>query len=167
MRRYYTQGTSPATQRSYKAGIRQCFKFCQQFSVRSIPTSKMTLLLFSTHLATHGLSYATIKVYLSAVRHVHVTEGYYNIFDSQFTPRVQQLLKGIHKDSAITKPTRKRLPITMGIMQNIKHLTKQPATYQSKMLWAAYCVAFFGLHLVHPSINAQGHSIPMIRKTTV
>ena len=156
---YYTQGTSPVTQRSYKAGIRQYHKFCRQSSLRSIPTFEKTILLFSTHLAIHGLSYATIKVYLSAVRHAHVTEGYYNIFDSRFTPRVQQLLKGIRKESSITKSTRKRLPITMGIMQKIKHLlTKQPATYQSKMLWADCCVAFFGFLRVSEFTVTSQHS---------
>jgi len=75
MRRYYTQGTSIATQRSFKAGIRLYAKFCRTFALWSIPTSERTLLLFSTYLATCGLSYATIRVYLSAVRHTHVPDG--------------------------------------------------------------------------------------------
>jgi len=145
MERFYTKGTSPATQRSYKTGISQYTKFCRNFNLRRIPTLERTLLLFTTYLATQGLSYATIRVYLSAVRHAHVQEGCHHFFDSQFTPRVSLLLKGIRKESAKTDSSRIRLPITKKIMQQIRNLlTLQPATYQSTMLWAACCVAFFG-----------------------
>jgi len=44
-----------ATQRSYKAGIRQYTKFCRNFTLHNIPTLERTLLLFSTHLVIHGL----------------------------------------------------------------------------------------------------------------
>jgi len=112
MRRYYTQGTSLATQRSYKTGIRQYTKFCRTFTLCSTPTSERTLLLFSTYLATRGLSYVTIRVYLLAVRHARVMERCYHTFDSQFTPRVKHLLKCIRKESTKTKSPRIRLPIT-------------------------------------------------------
>ena len=144
MERLYSQATAKGTQRSYRSGIRQYNLFCSQFSLPSIPTSERTLLLFATHLATRHLSSATIKVYMAAVRHAHITAGHHMIFDSQLTPRVQQLLKGIQKEFCITKPTRPRLPITPNIMAAIKRILHQQLTYQSTMLWAACCTAFFG-----------------------
>ena len=159
MRKYYSQGAAPATRRSYKAGTRQYIRFCQQSSLSSIPTSEKTLLLCATHLATHGLTYATIKVYLAAVRHSHVTVGYHNVSNSHFTPRVQQLLRGIHKESSKTRWPRKRLPITLKIMQKIKHhLNKQPPTYQDKLVWAACCVAFYGFLSVSKFTVPSQHS---------
>jgi len=154
MRRYNTQGTSLATQRSYKVEIRQYTKFCRTLTLSRILPSKRTLLLFSTYWATH---YATIRVYLPAVRYAHVTEGCYHTFDSQFTTKVNHLLKGIRKGSAKTKSPRIRLPIITEIIQQIKNLrTKQPTTYQSTMLWAACCVVFFGfLHVSEFTVPSQ------------
>jgi len=157
MRRYYTQGTSLATQRSYKACITQYAKFCRTLTLRSIPTSERTLLLFSTYLATHRLSYTMIRIYLLAVRHAHVTEECYHTFDSQFTPRANHLPKGIRKESAKTKSPKIRLPITMEIMQQIKNLlTKQLTMYQSTKVWAVCCKAFFGfLHVSEFTVPSQ------------
>ena len=146
MKRYYSKSVSPATWKSYKAGTRQYVQFCQRSSLPCVPTSEKTLLLFATHLAIRGLSYATIKVYLAAVRYLHTTAGHHNTYDSHFTPRIQHLLKGIHKESARLRPPKNRLPVTIKIMKRIKKfLSKQAETYQSKLLWAACCIAFFGI----------------------
>ena len=42
----------------------------------------MTLLLFIAHLAKEGLAYTSIKVYLSAIRSMHVTSGHHLVFFS-------------------------------------------------------------------------------------
>ena len=47
-------------------------RFCSSIDRHPLPTAESTLLLFVSHLATCGLFAATIKVYLSAVRHMHV-----------------------------------------------------------------------------------------------
>ena len=39
----------------------------------AIPTTEDTLLLFADHLVQQGLTHATIKVYLSTMRNLHVT----------------------------------------------------------------------------------------------
>ena len=51
-----------------------------------MPASESTLLLFATHLANSNISYATIKIYLSAVRHMHVTAQFLHPTANSMTP---------------------------------------------------------------------------------
>ena len=64
-----------------------------------MPTSEFTLMLFVSHLANLGLTHSTIKVYLSSIRHLHVTQGKHSQFSTAFTPRLQQVLKGINNNN--------------------------------------------------------------------
>ena len=102
-------------------------------------------MLFSTHLAAMNISYATIKVYLAAVRYLHVSVKLHDHFSLQLTPRLQQALRGIKKCQAVSHPARIRLPITLKIMGKIKEvLLREPQSFTNIMLWAACCIAFFG-----------------------
>jgi len=88
--------------------------------------------------------HTTIKVWLSAVRHMHVIAGLHDLFSEQLTPCLQLVLCGIKKSQAST-PSRVRLPITLELMQNIRQvLFSQPHSYTNIMLWATCCLAFFG-----------------------
>lgn len=110
-----------------------------------MPTSEATLLLFVSYLASLNLSHATIKVYLSGVRSLHIVSGHHNSFTECLTPRLQQVLKGIRKEKAAVLPPRIRRPITLQIMEGIKGvLLQQPHNYHNIMMWAACCLAFFG-----------------------
>ena len=64
-----------------------------------MPTSESTLMLFVSHLANLGLTHSTIKVYLSSIRHLHVTQGKHSQFSTAFTPHLQQVLKGIDNNN--------------------------------------------------------------------
>ena len=59
---YYSTGTSPATQRSYLAGLKRYTTFCSQAKLKPMPTTEAILLLFVTHLASQNLACTTIKV---------------------------------------------------------------------------------------------------------
>ena len=84
-------------------------------------------------------------MYLSAIRSFHVASGRHDDFARQLTPRLQQVIKGIQKEQAITRPPRVRLPITLDIMQGIQSvLAQQPQKYYNIMIWAACAMAFFG-----------------------
>ena len=100
--------------------------------------------MFVSYLAQQGLSQASIKVYLSAVRNLHVSAGLHEEFSKQLTPRLELVLKGIKKEKAKSAP-HSRLPITVEIMGSIKTvLTLHPTDYDNTLLWAACCLAFFG-----------------------
>ena len=103
------------------------------------------MLLFVGHLAEDGLTHQSIKVYLSAVRNLHVSAGLHDHFSRQMTPRIEQVLKGIKKANSKTATNRIRLPITLEIMQKIRSvLDQEPTNYTNILLWAACCLAFFG-----------------------
>ena len=142
---FFEAGLASNTRTTYAAGIRRYTNFCRATKLRTLPASESTLILFVTHLATSNISQATIKVYLSAVRHVHVLQGLHNVFSQQLTPRLQIILKGIKKNQAISHPPRVRLPITIHILKQIRGiLSRKKSSYSEVMLWATCCLAFFG-----------------------
>ena len=97
------------------------------------------------HLFSHRDFPQTIKVYLSAIRHMHVTAGMCSQFSQQLTPRLQLTLKGIQRSQATSHSSRLRLPITLQLLQKIHaQLSKQPHHYNNILTWAACCLAFFG-----------------------
>ena len=72
VRRFFTKGLAQSTQRTYKSGKNRYIKFCQGAALSSLPVTEQGLCSFTAHLALHGLKYLTIKVYLSAVRHLQI-----------------------------------------------------------------------------------------------
>ena len=69
-------------------------------AVTPTPASEATLILFFSYLATQNIPHTTIKVYLSAVWHMHVSAGQHDFFNTQLTPYLQLTLKGIQKSQA-------------------------------------------------------------------
>jgi len=137
----------PSTQKCYHAG-QQCYiHFCTQLHLTPLPTSEHTLLLFVAQLALSGLAHTFIKVvYLSSIGNWHASCSLHDMYHIVLTPRLEQVLHGIRKEQARIRPKRVHLPITVHIMTKIYSvLEKSPTDYQSIMLWAACCAAFFGL----------------------
>ena len=142
---FLTLGLASTTTATYSAGWKKFTTFCTGLRITYIPASEHTLLLFATALANHSISHGTIKVYLSAIRHMHVMLGLHEYFSQQLTPRLQLALIGIKRSQAASSFTRIRLPITLQIMHKVKRLlSQQPSSYDNIMLWAACCLAFFG-----------------------
>ena len=135
-----------STKSTYSAGQIRFTIFCKGIKVSSLPATETTLILFTSHLA---ITYTLIKVYLSAVRHMHVSAEMHTIFNNQLMPRIHLTLEGIQRSQASTQPPRIKLPITLQILESIKTLlSTQPHSYLKIMIWAACCIAFFGfLHV--------------------
>ena len=87
--------------------------FCTETNQLPVPVCEDTLLFFATYLAQLHLSYATIQVYLSAVRYNQIIAG--KLFPS-VTLQLNCVLKGIRRSSAITYQPKDRLPIMFPIM---------------------------------------------------
>ena len=142
---YYQQGLAASTQKSYQTGQHRYLAFCSSIKKSPLPTTEDTLLMFVGHLAQQGLSHASIKVYLSAIRNLHVSSGLHEEFAKQLTPRLELVLKGIKIEKAKAAPLPTRMPITIDIMVKIKAtLLRCPSKYDNVLLWAACCLLFFG-----------------------
>jgi len=139
-----TEGLALATRRTYSAGQHSFAIFCSASGSRVLPATKSALLLFISHLASKNISHAIIKVYLAAIRHLHVIASMHKSFEEQLTPWLQLALRGIKRTQAIAIPCRSHLPITLHIMCAIKdYLSRQPHSPTNIMLWAACCLTFF------------------------
>ena len=153
-------GLAKSSRITYSAGQRRYLHFCQGAKIKAILTSERTLMLFITHLAVSNASHGTIKVYLSAVRHMHICRGWHKHFRKQLTPRLLLILRGIKKCQADIHSVRKRLPITIQLLGRIRHLSKQPS-YVNTTLWAMCCLAFFGfLRVSEFTIPTEGSYKP-------
>ena len=101
-------------------------------------------MMFNSHLALEGMVHPTIIVYLSTVRHLHVSSGLHSQFALALSPRLEMVMKGIKKKKSLVAP-RKRLPITLDIMTKImEKVNHNPHDRDNIMMWAACCSALFG-----------------------
>ena len=82
VRFYFTKGIATSTKVTHKAGQSRYPQFCDASSVSPLPLSESTLLMYVSYLAESGLKHSTIKVYLSALRHMQIASG----LPDPFTP---------------------------------------------------------------------------------
>ena len=76
---FLVQGLAQSTQKSYASGQRRFYNFCLQAGKlhptgSPCPTDEWTLCLFVAFLAD-SIQHSSIKVYLSAVRSLHIEQG--------------------------------------------------------------------------------------------
>jgi len=106
-----------------------------------IPTSECILALFITHFATSIISFRTIKIYLAAIRYIHVCKGLHNHFNHQITSWLQLILRGIKRGVKVVP----HLLITIPIL----HSTKTALSNENSLIWQHYILGcmppcFFG-----------------------
>lgn len=129
----------------YQAGQKRYLSFCDAVQRSAIPTSEEILMMFASHLAKGAPSRPTIKVYLLAIRNLHVTAGLHSDYTKALTPHLEIVLKGTKKESAKCNPPQIRLTITLNIMQSIgRVLATVPEDHNNIMVWAACSLAFSG-----------------------
>ena len=134
---------APSTRKTYSSGERRFIDFCTLHSPDKstpIPANEETLIKYVAYL-DRTIKHSSIKGYLTAVRHLHVSSGYELDLKNYF--RLQLICRGIkrsHGDSS-----RIRLPITITHLKLFSQLLAIPNTtnYDSIMLWAAMTLAFF------------------------
>ena len=106
-----------------------------------LPSTENILIYFAVFLAK-TVNPETIKVYLAAVRHMHLVNGY-DLPIAKFQ-RLHCILRGIKRIKGAS--TRTRLPITLDhlkLFHRILHSRASP-THDEIMIWAAITTAFFG-----------------------
>jgi len=90
-------------------------------------------------LLADNLNHSSIKVYLSAVRSLHIDHGLPDPLVNCL--RLQRLLRGIKRVQGPASP--RRLPITVDHLKVIQR-SLDLSTRDHVMLWAACCLGFFG-----------------------
>ena len=99
--------------------------------------SEQTLMCFCAHLADR--LHSSIKVYLSAVRSLHIEYGYPDPLSSCL--QLQRLLRGIKQHRCSNLPQLQ--PVTADLM-GVLHQTLDLTNPDNVTLWAACCFGFFG-----------------------
>ena len=144
MDKFFRKGLAESTQRTYGSGQKKYLEFCRAGGVQAVPATEATLCSFVSHVAESGIKHRTIKVYLSAIRFLHIAEGERNPFD-ETKHRLQYVLQGIKRVEAEKGAgKRERLPISPDILRKLKAVWEAEPSPGTTMLWAACCLGFFG-----------------------
>ena len=142
-RGFLLEGLAPSTRRAYSSGQQRFFYFCLQSGRLNpdgspCPADEQTLCLFATFLADF-VRHPTIKVYLSAVRSLHIDLGLQDPLLSCL--RLQRVVRGIKRTQGSS--SRQRLPITDDILLTMVN-SLDLSLPDHCMFWAACTLAFFG-----------------------
>ena len=136
-----SQAIAPSTRRTYRAGIRRYTTFCCSRQWNPFPASELQLRYFASWLSDQ-VSFPTIKLYLAGIRFAHIENSLADPFAD--APLLRLLLRGIKRTIGLS--SRRRLPITMSVMRQLKGaLADDPqiASQDKLMLWSAFTLAFF------------------------
>ena len=100
--RYFLHGLAESTRKTYNLAKRRYSEFASKHGFQPLPASEHQLCQFVSYQAEGKLCHSTIKCYLSAVRQMHVAEGYGDPSMSSMA-RLEQVLKGIKSLQARTR----------------------------------------------------------------
>lgn len=137
---FLQKGLADSTHWAYESSQRRFFSFCQELSLPCLPASEETVSLFIAYLGSQKLAYITIKSYLAAIYHLHISR----LAFGEISPRAHLIIRDTKHIQGVT-PTLPRLPITPNILRaNKHHLASEPLKYDNRLYWVAMCLAFFG-----------------------
>ena len=158
---FLVHGLAASTRKSYTAGQKKFINFCTQLgklhsSGSPCPVDKWTLCFFATFLAG-SLRHSSIKVYLSAVRSLHIDEGFLDPLLNCL--RLQRVVRGIKRAQGSSSYS--RLPITDGLMMVIfKSLDLSVPDHC--MFWAACTLAAMPSSCTYAHIRGLGRSLQSV-----
>ena len=166
VRFYFSKGLASSTQRTCKSGKSRYLKFCTKASVIPLPVCEKHLCSFVAYLAKEGLKFRTIKVYLSAVRHMQIEAAMPDPFKGSPMARLEYVTRGIKKHEAEMKVgQRPRLPITPPLLLKMRTVWEPTPgnSHNTKMLWAASCLCFFAFMRARElTVPAEGAYDPSV-----
>ena len=139
---FLTQGLAPSTRRVYLSAQRRYLDFCHLDGRLSpegalLPADEQSLMRFASFLVDI-LHHSSIKVYLSAVRSLHIDNGLPDPLVNCL--QLQRLLRRIKRVQGSSPP--KRLPVTIDLLKVIQQ-SLDLKSQDHIMLWAACCLGFF------------------------
>ena len=142
--------------RTFLSAQKRYRQFCTQAKVTPFPVNEHDL---CSHLAQEKVSHSSIKGYLSAVRHLQISQGHPD--PSMATmPKLEGVIKGIKSTQAKAgTPKTTRLPITSAILNSIRLQWQREGPSQDQgMLWAAATLCFFLLFTFYIKYKLASYS---------
>ena len=133
-------GVAESTRRTYQSGLVAYTSFCSRFNINPLPATSLTLQYFCAD-KSQSISYQTLKVYLAAIRLMHIEHG---LPDPTMDQTLLLVCRGIRRHQQITE--RKSLPITIDILKLLKSYLRV-STYtvcEQRMLWLSLTLSFYG-----------------------
>ena len=113
--------------------------------INPLPVNENLLCRYVAYLASEGLSPKSIKLYLSAIRHLQIE---FHSVDPKIhaMPTLEQVIKGAKREAAKQGTVqRPRLPITPEILLRLRRVWEGDRTkHDFVMMWAACCLCYFG-----------------------
>ena len=133
-------GVAPSTRRTYQSGLKAFITFCARFNISPLPTSSLTLQYFCAEIS-QTISYKTLKVYLAAIRLLHIE---HDLPDPTDDSLLELVCRGIHRQQGDNP--RPRLPITINHLRTLKNQLRisQYSLLEQRMLWSSFTLAFYG-----------------------
>ena len=132
---------APTSRRTYSTAEKRYFSFCKQHQLQPLPATDIVLSYFAAHLSL-TVQPSTVRVYMSAVRNLHVEEGLQ--YPTGSSTLLSRVLKGIERTPSSPRP---RQPITTPVLrqlcERVRVNTRRPL-HDRRMLCAAMAVAFHG-----------------------
>jgi len=127
----------------YGSSQRRYLHFCGEANLTPLPASEKVLCYFAAFLAKEKLKHKTIKVYLSGVELLHISEGFSDLFQQPMN-QLHYVLWGIKRcELEEGGGNRVRLPISPSLLRKIKGVWNRSDNRDFLMLWAACCLVFW------------------------
>ena len=128
------------TRRAYLSAQRAYLRFCQNFGSTPVPADESTLVLFVAHLA-QSISFASAKLYLTAVRSLHIQLGASDPIAGKLL--LERAMRGL-KASKPAQRAVPKIPVTTALLGRIRPLLNLALT-NDRAFWALCCIGTFGL----------------------
>ena len=132
-----SQSVGLNTSKQYASGQKLYIAFCASLEASPCPATELLLLRFVAAQSSRVSGY-TIQSYLSAIRFLHITNGFDNPITSY--DRLRLVIRALKKAAG---PKRQRAPITIAILLQI-HKQMNCSLYNDILFWAMTCIGFFG-----------------------
>ena len=137
---YANWGVAKNTNQAYSFGEKWFLQFCLMNRLLSPAASEGTVVYFASYLA-RSVRHSTIKLYLAAVRNLHIiTSGFNDPLKGKLLLR--KVLRGILRFQGERRI--RRQPVTPRVLLAIRPLMQSWLSPQDfRMVWAAFNLAFF------------------------